>query len=363
MRDYETRLEVLTQENDSLRKEYSAEVERMETERVDTRDRISGLETSLARAESRLDEQQVAFRKEEDLRSESMDRAMKAIAASERKTTEMKAAVEKVEAEALAGIKRTAVEVDRLSRKDEKARTSVEVEALKSEVAEAQRAAQEASAAVAEVQGREQQQQQSLQQKERLMTERARKLEDEAKAREEAAAKALREAVAMKEEAEGRLRKREGEEQGQGKEEAKPLVGEDKGAAIVAKKGRARGQQERIRPARAAEAEAASSKPAAPEQRRQREAAPVPTPMLAAAEQAASPATEMPDVAVAVAVAVAEVPHAEEGGALPKSKSELMKLTVKELRERCKGADVPTTGKKTDLVDRLLESLGSAGAP
>ncbi|CAN0454831.1 unnamed protein product [Ascophyllum nodosum] len=75
--------------------------------------------------------------------------------------------------------------------------------------------------------------------------------------------------------------------------------------------------------------------------------------MPAAAEQAASPATEMPDVAVAVAVAVA----------LPKSKSELMKLTVKELRERCKGADVPTTGKKTDLVDRLLESLGLAGAP
>lgn len=39
------------------------------------------------------------------------------------------------------------------------------------------------------------------------------------------------------------------------------------------------------------------------------------------------------------------------------SKEGLMKLTVKELRERCKAAGVPTSGKKSDIVDRLLKAL------
>ncbi|CAN0296682.1 unnamed protein product [Hapterophycus canaliculatus] len=33
-----------------------------------------------------------------------------------------------------------------------------------------------------------------------------------------------------------------------------------------------------------------------------------------------------------------------------------MKSTVKQLRERCKAVGVPTSGKKSDIVDRLLES-------
>lgn len=38
------------------------------------------------------------------------------------------------------------------------------------------------------------------------------------------------------------------------------------------------------------------------------------------------------------------------------SKEGLMKSTVKDLRERCKAAGVPTSGKKSDLVDRLVEA-------
>lgn len=38
----------------------------------------------------------------------------------------------------------------------------------------------------------------------------------------------------------------------------------------------------------------------------------------------------------------------------------LKKLTVKELRERCKGAGVPTSGKKAELIERLLNAPISA---
>lgn len=48
----------------------------------------------------------------------------------------------------------------------------------------------------------------------------------------------------------------------------------------------------------------------------------------------------------------------EGGGQV--SQAGLMKLTVRDLRERCKEAGVATTGKKADLVDRLLQSLVAA---
>lgn len=47
---------------------------------------------------------------------------------------------------------------------------------------------------------------------------------------------------------------------------------------------------------------------------------------------------------------------AEGLGGVSMSRELLMKSTVKELRERCKAVGVPTSGKKADIVDRLLAS-------
>ena len=68
--------------------------------------------------------------------------------------------------------------------------------------------------------------------------------------------------------------------------------------------------------------------------------------------RAASPAAAAAAAPVAAAAAAGPVGAA----AATVSKEGLMKSTVKDLRERCKATGLPTSGKKSDLVDRLVEA-------
>lgn len=75
--------------------------------------------------------------------------------------------------------------------------------------------------------------------------------------------------------------------------------------------------------------------------------------------QAATPVKKTPRTrgrAAAPAASKAKPAAAGEAGGGGLSKEGLMKLTVKDLRERCKAAGVPTSGRKADIVDRLLDA-------
>lgn len=79
----------------------------------------------------------------------------------------------------------------------------------------------------------------------------------------------------------------------------------------------------------------------------------------AAASKAAVNVTKKRIAPKAPKVADADV-SAGVGAAIDLSPAGLKKLTVKDLRERCKGAGVATSGKKAELIERLLNALVSA---
>lgn len=56
VKEYEARLRNLTEENDKIRADYSAEMESMKSERTSMRERISSLEASLSSAEAKLED-------------------------------------------------------------------------------------------------------------------------------------------------------------------------------------------------------------------------------------------------------------------------------------------------------------------
>lgn len=64
VQEYEARLRILTEENDAVRADYSAEIKSMEAERASMRERISSLETALASSETAIDEQRVSLEAE-----------------------------------------------------------------------------------------------------------------------------------------------------------------------------------------------------------------------------------------------------------------------------------------------------------
>lgn len=298
IQDYENRLQTLTQENDAIRADYTAEIETMEAERTAMRTRVSGLEASLHGAESRLEQQRATLEKEIALMSDVLAQRTAEIELAARTTEEMKGAVERLEAESSAALEKAVAEATRQALEEERAKAAVEIEALKSKAAVEREGK---VSVVAEFERRERELEQQVK-------ELGQRLESQS-------------SVVM----------------------SSP-VGVEKGGG-----GRKRRGDSRPVPVRL------------PKETRYEEAG-----GIGDQEQADLVSVEVAQMGAAddpvVGAVAGASEEAEAGGTngLPKSKSSLMKLTVKDLREQCKEAGMPITGRKADLVDRLLESVASA---
>lgn len=329
IRDYENRLQTLTQENDDIRADYTAEIETMEAERTAMRTRVSGLEASLYGAESRLEQQRTTLEKEIALMSDALAQRTAEVESAARTTEEMKGAVERLEAESSAALERAVAEATRRVLEEERAKAGAEIEALKSEAAAALEVERQGKvSAVAELERRERE----LEQEVKELGERLEELKQESQS-----SMAVPSPGGVEKAKGGRKRR----------DDSRPV------SMRMAKETQYQESREEAVPrAEEAEAEAAGDM-----EDRQEADAPAVVSVEAAQAGPIDPAIE---VVSGAAVARASEAESERTNGLPKSRSGLMKLTVKDLREHCKGAGMPTTGKKSDLVDRLLESVASA---
>lgn len=64
VQDYEARLRVLSEENDDIKADYSAEIKSMEAERSSMRDRIASLESALTSSETAINQQRADLQDE-----------------------------------------------------------------------------------------------------------------------------------------------------------------------------------------------------------------------------------------------------------------------------------------------------------
>ncbi|CAM9829034.1 unnamed protein product, partial [Scytosiphon promiscuus] len=111
VQEYESRLRTLTEENDGIRADYTAEIKSMEAERTAMRERISNLEMALNSSEAAIDKQRADLEAELEKMGQALD--MKAAAAEEAAAlaAEMKAAAQKSLEEKAAAVERAAAEV------------------------------------------------------------------------------------------------------------------------------------------------------------------------------------------------------------------------------------------------------------
>eukprot|EP00903_Cladosiphon_okamuranus_P018813 g17304.t2 len=316
VQEYEARLRVLTEENDAVRADYSAEIKSMEAERASMRERISSLETALASSETAIDQQRASLEAELSKMGQALEEKSAAAQSAATLAAEMKAAVQQSLKEKGEALERAAAEAKaagaaKSAAEQEKARAAEEVKAAKAEAAKAAAAARAEGAA-------------------------------KAKAEKKAAAAAA--AAAAKKEKAKETEKREADKKKAADEEAKQRR-RQKEQEAMAEKEKTRATAAQKSRSRAASPAAAKASPVAAKA----------SPVAAKASPVAAKASPVATKAVATKAAVAPAP-AEPAGAPAVSKERLMKSTVKDLRERCKAAGVPTSGKKSDLVDRLVEA-------